>query len=157
MTKHIELPLKKPKIKPAKIVMSEKMKAAIDRIAEQSLQQGAKKALKGDKIQRAAQAAIAEALLPWLTFMQEHDPETVRTFFVQIATMTSEAGRNKIMQHDHFPIDARPEIEEHAEKMKAFAEAQRAAAVAKRAAEAAEREAKLSAQKASEEKAEALN
>ncbi|MDX5382686.1 MAG: hypothetical protein LPJ92_06675 [Rhodobacterales bacterium] len=157
MTKHLDLPLTKPSVKPAQFVMTEKAKAAIERLARQSMNQGANRALKDDKIQRAARAAIAEAILPWLTFMQEHDPEAVLTFFIQIATMTNEAGRNKIMKHDLFPIEAKRIIEAHVEKMKAYAEAQRAEAAASRSAEAAKRDAKQNANEESEEKAEALD
>ncbi|MDM7971315.1 MAG: hypothetical protein QUV10_17010 [Paracoccaceae bacterium] len=137
-------PTVKPRRKIAKPRMTEAQQAAAMRAAEIGYGKGGKDAVKLDKIEREARAAMAEALADLLSWMEDTNPLGLRDFFVNISVSASASGRNKIAKHPLFPEDLSEAINGHLDAM--------AAAAVKRAEEA---EAEMRADEESASKAKA--
>ena len=125
-------PTVKPRRKIAKPRMTEAQQAAAMRAAEIGYGKGGKDAVKLEKIEREARAAMAEALADLLSWMEDTNPLGLRDFFVNISVSASASGRNKIAKHPLFPEDLSEAINGHLDAM--------AAAAIKRAEEAEAKE-----------------
>ena len=125
-------PLVKPKLKSVEVPISDTEQAAYDRIIKASRSKGLKEGAKTAKIEKEANAAIAETVKLWLTDIEGQDRDFVRYFFLHMSVLASASARNKIAKHSMFPSDLSDEIETHLEAMKeATAARQREEAEAK--------------------------
>lgn len=114
-------PLVKPKLKPVEVLIQDADRAAYERILIASRRKALKEGAKTAKIEKEANAAIAETVKLWLTVMEEQDEDFVRSFFLNMSVLASASARNKIAKHPNFPKDLSEEIADHLEVMKAEA------------------------------------